>query len=145
MPGIEDQPPSADQVSIIRQKFQEYITENGKGTLIISSVLNLALVRWYNKRFNLVVKYSVFVTDNFDALDVQRVLTEDFYVHRWFMHVFDMPGDQIETCTNNMIKALKWRKDENIRGNYNHKNDNLTPLSQNFNFRNHLQVVILIF
>ena len=43
MPGIEDQPPSADQVSIIRQKFQEYITENGKGTLIISSVLNLAL------------------------------------------------------------------------------------------------------
>ena len=33
------------------------------------------------------------------------------------MHVFDMPGDQIETCTNNMIKALKWRKDENIRGN----------------------------
>ena len=28
-----------------------------------------------------------------------------------------MPGDQIETCTNNMIKALKWRKDENIRGN----------------------------
>ena len=117
MPGIEDQPPSADQVSIIRQKFQEYITENGKGTLIISSVLNLALVRWSNNRFNPVVKYSVFVTDNFDALDVQRVLTEDFYVHRWFMHVFDMPGDQIETCTNNMIKALKWRKDENIRGN----------------------------
>ena len=32
------------------------------------------------------------------------------------MHVFDMPGDQVETCTNNMIKALKWRKDENIRG-----------------------------
>ena len=63
----------------------------------------------------------LFATDNFDALDVQRVLTEDFYVHRWFMHVFDMPGDQIETCTNNMIKALKWRKDENIRGNFYHK------------------------
>ena len=41
MPGIEDQPPSADQVSIIRQKFQEYITENGKGMQIILSGLNI--------------------------------------------------------------------------------------------------------
>ena len=40
MPGIEDQPPSPDQVSIIRQKFQEYITENGKGMQIILSGLN---------------------------------------------------------------------------------------------------------
>ena len=80
----------------------------------------------------------VFVIDNFDALDVQRVLTEDFYVHRWFMHVFDMPGDQIETCTNNMIKALKWRKDENIRGNYYHNNNDLTPShTKTSNFRNH--------
>ena len=45
-------------------------------------------------------------------------MTEDFYIHRWFMHVFDMPGDQTDTCTNNMIKALRWRKDENIRGMY---------------------------
>ena len=43
-------------------------------------------------------------------------MREDYYVHRWFMHVFDMAGDQIETCTNNMIKALRWRKDENVRG-----------------------------
>ena len=84
MPGVEDQPPAPEQVSTIRQKFQDYIAENGR--------------------------------DNFDALDIQRVLTEDYYIHRWFMHVFDMPGDQVETCTNNMIKALKWRKDENIRG-----------------------------
>ena len=42
MPGIEDQPPSADQVSIIRQKFQEYIAENGKGMQIILSGLNQA-------------------------------------------------------------------------------------------------------
>ena len=31
MPGIEDQPPTAEQVSIIRKKFQDYITENGRG------------------------------------------------------------------------------------------------------------------
>ena len=41
MPGIEDQPPSADQVSIIRQKFQEYIAENGKGMQIILPGLNI--------------------------------------------------------------------------------------------------------
>ena len=58
-----------------------------------------------------------YLIDNFHEMDIHRVLSEDYYIHRWFMHVFDMPGDQIETCTNNMIKALKWRKDENIRGN----------------------------
>ena len=58
------------------------------------------------------------VLECFDEFDIKRVMTEDFYIHRWFMHVFDMPGDQIDTCTNNMIKALRWRKDENIRGMY---------------------------
>ena len=55
---------------------------------------------------------------NPNEFDIKRVMTEDFYIHRWFMHVFDMPGDQTDTCTNNMIKALRWRKDENIRGMY---------------------------
>ena len=51
-------------------------------------------------------------------------MREDFYVHRWFMHVFDMAGDQIETCTENMIKALRWRRDENVRGMPNHLSTN---------------------
>ena len=57
-----------------------------------------------------------FVPDVFDELDVQRVMHEDYYVHRWFMHVFDDPGDQVETCLKALIKALKWRKDESVRG-----------------------------
>ena len=44
-------------------------------------------------------------------------MTEDFYVHRWFMHVFDEPGDQLETCVKALVKALKWRKDESVGGN----------------------------
>jgi hypothetical protein len=62
------------------------------------------------------INKKIFFLDCFDDLDIKRVMREDYYVHRWFMHVFDMAGDQIETCTNNMIKALRWRKDENIRG-----------------------------
>ena len=31
MPGIEGEPPTGEQVSTIRQKFQDYITENGRG------------------------------------------------------------------------------------------------------------------
>ena len=31
MPGIEDQPPTGEQVATIRQKFQDYIKENGRG------------------------------------------------------------------------------------------------------------------
>ena len=47
--------------------------------------------------------------------DVERVRTDDFYVHRWFMHVHDKKGDQLEDCVENMITALKWRKTEKVR------------------------------
>ena len=69
---------------------------------------------------SILIKCAYFnnVLECFDEFDIKRVMTEDFYIHRWFMHVFDMPGDQTDTCTNNMIKALRWRKDENIRGMY---------------------------
>ena len=31
MPGIEDQPPTDEQVSQIRQEIQDYMQENGRG------------------------------------------------------------------------------------------------------------------
>ena len=54
--------------------------------------------------------------DVFDELDIKRVMTEDFYVHRWFMHVFDAAGDQIDACVRKMTEALIWRKAQNVRG-----------------------------
>jgi hypothetical protein len=83
MPGIEDQPPTDEQVERIRKEFQDYISVNGK--------------------------------DVFDDVDVTRVMEDDFYVHRWFMQLYDAKGDQLEACFKNMITALMWRKDGNIR------------------------------
>ena len=37
MPGIEDQPPTENEVANVRQKFQDYILENGKGTMFFKS------------------------------------------------------------------------------------------------------------
>ena len=44
MPGIEDQPPSEEQVSIIRQKFQDYIRENGKGMYFLCYAIILSVL-----------------------------------------------------------------------------------------------------
>ena len=52
--------------------------------------------------------------DFFDEVDINRVMNEDAYVSRWFMHMYDAKGDQLESCTESMIAALKWRKQENI-------------------------------
>jgi len=52
--------------------------------------------------------------DFFDEVDINRVMNEDAYVSRWFMHMYDAKGDQLESCTQSMIAALKWRKQENI-------------------------------
>ena len=86
-----EQPPTDELVAIIRQLFQDYITENGR--------------------------------DCFDELDIQRVMKDKYYVQRWLMHLsqlrnctFAMAGGQIDACIYTMIKALRWRKDENIRG-----------------------------
>ena len=87
---------------------------------ILKIILGLRFFNEFSSRagkFLMSINIFDYLIDNFHEMDIHRVLSEDYYVHRWFMHVFDMPGDQIETCTNNMIKALKWRKDENIRGN----------------------------
>jgi len=53
--------------------------------------------------------------DIFDEQDINRVMNEDAYVHRWFMHKWDDKGDQMEACIKAMIAALKWRKDEKVR------------------------------
>ena len=37
MPGIEDQPPTENEVANVRQKFQDYILENGKGKTSLES------------------------------------------------------------------------------------------------------------
>ena len=82
MSGIENQPPTSEQISTIRKKFGDHILEKGK--------------------------------DNFDDVDINRVMNEDDYVKRWFMHKYDAKGDQLETCVECMIAAMKWRKDEKI-------------------------------
>merc|ERR1712080_699752 len=53
--------------------------------------------------------------DVFDETDVTRVMEEDLYVNRWFMHYYDAKGDQLEACVKNLITALKWRNDSKIR------------------------------
>jgi len=84
MPGTEDQPPTDEQISTIRTKFQDYISENGK--------------------------------DVFEEVDINRVMNDDAYISRWFMHVYDSKGGQMDSCIQSMIGALKWRKKENING-----------------------------
>jgi hypothetical protein len=34
------------------------------------------------------------LSDIFDPRDVQRLLTDDYYMHRFYMHVFEVSGDQ---------------------------------------------------
>ena len=50
MSGIENQPPTSEQISTIRKKFGDHILEKGK--------------------------------DNFDDVDINRVMNEDDYVKR---------------------------------------------------------------
>ena len=82
MSGIENLPPTSEQIATIRKKFQDHMSANGKSS--------------------------------FDDVDINRVMNEDAYIKRWFMHKYDTKGDQLENCFECMIVALKWRKNEKI-------------------------------
>ena len=63
----------------------------------------------------------MFLLDLFDSRDVNRFMKEDFYVKRFFMHVWDEPGDQIDVATDMIINCFKWRREFGVRGNLRHE------------------------
>jgi hypothetical protein len=43
-------------------------------------------------------------------------MNEDNYVSRFFMHVTDIPGDQMKNCEDMVIRALKYRLEKRVYG-----------------------------
>eukprot|EP00088_Acartia_fossae_P070015 TRINITY_DN9268_c0_g1_i2.p1 TRINITY_DN9268_c0_g1~~TRINITY_DN9268_c0_g1_i2.p1 ORF type:complete len:548 (+),score=161.37 TRINITY_DN9268_c0_g1_i2:124-1767(+) len=54
--------------------------------------------------------------DNFVAEDIQRLSKSDHYVTRFWLHVFDLPGDQGDEAANMIIETFKWRKEFGTNG-----------------------------
>lgn len=52
--------------------------------------------------------------DVFLPQDRQRIFEEDHFVKRFFMHVYDLSGDQVINAYNMVIKALQWRKENQV-------------------------------
>ena len=51
-----------------------------------------------------------------DARDLKRILTDDEYISRFFLHCTDIPGDHLKNTEEMIIRALKWRKEKEILG-----------------------------
>lgn len=47
----------------------------------------------------------------YDTVNLQKIMTDDFYVTKFFKHTFDHPGEQVEATANMIISTLKWRKE----------------------------------
>ena len=52
--------------------------------------------------------------DFFDARDLKRILNDDKYLSRFFLHCTDIPGDHLKNTEEMIIRALKWRKENKI-------------------------------
>ncbi len=53
--------------------------------------------------------------DVFDHRDVQRLMTDDFYVHRFYMHHYETAGDQMENAIQMIVSTFKYRKQIGLR------------------------------
>jgi len=49
--------------------------------------------------------------EKFYQLDLDKMGNNDWYVKRFFMHVFDLPGDQEDEAVNMIVNTFKWRKE----------------------------------
>ena len=47
---------------------------------------------------------------------MQRLLTDNYYVHRFYMHVFELSGDQMENAIQFIINCFKKRKESGCAG-----------------------------
>ena len=54
--------------------------------------------------------------DFFDTRDLKRILNDDKYLSRFFLHCTDIPGDHLKNTEEMIIRALKWRKEKEILG-----------------------------
>ena len=49
--------------------------------------------------------------DRFDPRDVAKLMADDGFVARFWIHAFFIPGDRVENAVNLVIDTFKWRKD----------------------------------
>ena len=49
--------------------------------------------------------------DIFDDRDLNKLMTDNFYVGRFWIHAFFIPGNRIENTVNLVFSAFKWRKE----------------------------------
>ena len=47
----------------------------------------------------------------FDKRDVDKLMSDDGYLSRFWIHAFFIPGDRVENTTNLIIDTFKWRKE----------------------------------
>ena len=47
----------------------------------------------------------------FDNRDVTKLMSDDGYLSRFWIHAFFIPGDRVENTTNLIIDTFKWRKE----------------------------------
>ena len=65
--------------------------------------------------------------------DIERLTTDDQYVARFWMHVFDQPGEQSTEAINCVVKALKWRKEFGV-DTINESNINMDIVNKGYLF-----------
>lgn len=53
--------------------------------------------------------------DSVDPADLKRIMNDNEYISRYFLHCTDIPGDHIKNTEDMIIRSLKFRKEKEVR------------------------------
>ena len=56
-------------------------------------------------------KISSIGSDLFDERDIDKLMKDNLYVSRFWIHAFFIPGDRVENAVNLVTDTFKWRKE----------------------------------
>ena len=106
----EERPPTQEEISELRDSFNQYITDNGSGRSLRS--IQKVILNYLETYF----------LDTFHPKDVERIHAQDDYVSRFFMHTTDIPGDHMKNTLDMIVRSFKYRLERNVRGKCTTKN-----------------------
>lgn len=72
------------------------------------------MLRFENRHIALKTMY--WVSDWFFEEDFNRILAQDDYVSRFFMHCTEIPGDHMKNTEEMIYRSLKFRKEKSVLG-----------------------------
>ena len=109
----EERPPTNEEIVDLRARTSAFVSENEEGSNYLLVFKNLNEKRKVTKNKSYLSHFA-----DVEPNDYKRLMSDDEYLSRFFLHCTDIPGDNLKNTEEMIIRSLRFRKENGVRGNF---------------------------